>query len=82
MIQYKNILEIKDNRHSCAKLKTYHFSGEEHYKVGFINYKKNQYETRVLKCKDEKDLIRQVNELEKYGIVYDNAFIAPYIVEE
>ena len=29
MTQYKNILNHKDNHHSCAKLKTYHFSGEE-----------------------------------------------------
>lgn len=27
--QYKNALNQKDNRHSCAKLKTYHFSGEK-----------------------------------------------------
>lgn len=38
MTQHKNILEIKDSRHSCAKLKTYHFSGEEYYKKKETRY--------------------------------------------
>lgn len=29
MTQHKNILNRKASRHSCAKLKTYHFSGDE-----------------------------------------------------
>ena len=52
------------------------------YKVGFINYKKNQYETRVLECKDKQDLINQVDELEKQGIVYDNVFMPPHRIKE
>ena len=36
MIQYKNTLNHKDNRHSCAKLKTYHFSGVENIKIAIV----------------------------------------------
>ena len=43
MTQYENTLKIKDNHHSCAKLKTYHFSGKE-YKIT-VNHGNNEGET-------------------------------------
>lgn len=43
MTQYENTLKIKDNHHSYAKLKTYHFSGKEH-KIT-VNHGNNEGET-------------------------------------